>query len=123
MSAQELRANALFEEGRYREALVAYLRISPAIGSIAKIRENLGWCHLELGDVVSAERCFREATAADPASGSSAIGLATSLEVQKRPAPALQEFERAIALAPSDRQALIGAARCHEAMGEPAAAK
>jgi tetratricopeptide (TPR) repeat protein len=103
-------AEALYAGGHFEHALAAYLRVRLSMdpdagmsllpGDLCMTREKraykLGCCHLALGDLTAAEKCFQNGVDADPAHGGCHYGLARIAILRGDPTGARERLEKAL---------------------------
>jgi Tfp pilus assembly protein PilF len=83
---------------------------------------NLGAIALRYRDFGAAAVAYAKAAELDPARPDLHLGRAWALDGLRRPADARAEYERVLALAPDDEEALYGRAAAIQAQGELSAA-
>jgi tetratricopeptide (TPR) repeat protein len=99
---KNIRANALFKDGRYEEAAAAYQDILTANPNLAAIHFNLGNCAYNLQRYEEAIASFKEAVRLKPDFFESYTNLANAFGKLKRFSEAIPVFEEAIRLYPEN---------------------
>jgi len=108
--ALHIRGLALAELGRQTEAIENLERASRQAPREASIHENLGRVRLAGGNAASAAVAFGDALAIDPNRPASRLGLGLSLAHQARTNEAIEQFRRALSLAPGWLEAKLNLA-------------
>jgi tetratricopeptide (TPR) repeat protein len=118
-------AVTLHQQGRLREAERLYARVLKAAPDHFDALNLLGAIKIQHGQFGEAQRLFAAAVKANPRIADGWSNLGQAQHALKRPADALQSFDRARALAPDDvgilyqhANALIGLKRHGEALAE-----
>lgn len=114
---------AYARSGRRDAAAAVFQRVLAIAPSNAQALENLGTLALEHDDLAAAERMLRQAIAADPRSARPHNGLGVIAMKTGRPDDAFAEWKQAVALAPSDYDALFNLAMELDAAGRRAEAR
>jgi tetratricopeptide (TPR) repeat protein len=97
-----IRANALFKEGRFEEAAVAYKDILAANSNLAAIHFNLGNCAYNLQRYEEAVASFKEAVRLKPDFFDAYTNLANAYGKLKKTDEAIPVFEEAIRAYPEN---------------------
>lgn len=113
--AAPLLAHLLAGEQRQRRAdwpaaLAHYRRAAPDAAGMAALRNNLGRCLVETGDLAGAEFEYRAAVALEPSWGGIWSNLGATAFVRRRPVPAARWHRRAMTLEPAAPNVLSDAA-------------
>jgi len=116
-------ASTLFDWGRHREALDAYLRAAALGCGREAVPLQIGWCCLQLGDAEQAEAWMRKAIGADPDAMRTHFGLATVLRARGRLDEALACYQRSLEREPKHFQSLAASSGCLLGLGDCAAAE
>jgi tetratricopeptide (TPR) repeat protein len=91
-----------FREGNSEQALVCFTKVLELGGGDALTYGILGLCHSRLGNDLSAESAFRQASLLDPDSDDWRLGMAESFLKQGRYAEAIALFDKLIAKEPNN---------------------
>lgn len=113
---------ALQGQGRFVEAVAAYVRTLAADPGHERALYNLGLCGLQVGDVAGAVACFRVAVTLNDANVAAWIGLGRALCQASQPDEALVAFQRASLLGPALAAPFRHMGAIHLAAGNVAAA-
>ncbi|OGD27371.1 MAG: hypothetical protein A2V57_08625 [Candidatus Aminicenantes bacterium RBG_19FT_COMBO_65_30] len=97
-----IRANALFKEGRFEEAAAAYKDILAANSNLAAIHFNLGNCAYNLQRYEEAVASFKEAVRLKPDFFEAYTNLANAYGKLKKTGEAIPIFEEAIRVHPEN---------------------
>jgi len=95
-------ASALFNAGRYSEAIDVYNRLLEGDCSVAAFHCSLGECYEQMEEMERAEAFFRHALQLDPEYGDARLGLCVVLESRGEHLKALREVENAVGLHPEN---------------------
>ncbi|HUG79569.1 MAG TPA: sulfotransferase [Burkholderiales bacterium] len=123
IEARRRRGHALAVAGRWREAAKEFAAVAAARPSHAPAFNNLGVCHMELGDPGAAAECFATALRFDKDYAQAADNLGLALKQQGRLAEALACHERALELRPGWLDAQVHRAGVLQALGRIDAAR
>jgi tetratricopeptide (TPR) repeat protein len=117
-------AQSLFRRAAELEAVAADAAVAAYRGAIERDRRflaayvNLGCLLQAHGDVVSAERVYRDAIVEFPDEALLHFNLGTALEDRKRPGEAARAYDRALALDAEFADAHFNLARLYESRGQ-----
>ena len=117
------RASTLFEWGRHRDALPAFVRAESLGSTNFNLYLRAGWSAMRTAGAAAAEPWMRKATAAEPNEWTGHFGLASVLRGLGRTADAVSSLEIALELSPGNLHCLAQLSDCMLTSGRPDAAE
>ncbi len=113
----------LLEAERYEDAELLLVTALSVESSDPMTQFHMGWLYVRTGRYNEATHYFRRGMRQEPNSIYGHMGMGTALLMREDYTESLAEFQKVIALRPTDTTALVGAAQCNIALGRHAQAQ